>query len=186
MARYTEQIQLDKPEEFVLSVLNNYLHKNGFVMYDLKSESVYRTGERYSDGYRYLKWSYANGVLKLQAWIEGPFGMECNFNGFLHYDRKILYKHSLEKLIAKLQEKPPAYTTSYERSAWLAFATGVLSFITFNPIVCIVFAPISVTLARIGLHSNRAGWAKVGRICAIVSLLTTSIVSFMNLYIQFL
>ncbi len=186
MARYTEQIQLDKPEEFVLSVMNNYLQKNGFIMSDLKSESVYRAGDRYSDGYRYLKWSYVNGVLKLEAWIQGPFGMECNFNGFLHYDRKVLYKHSLEKLIAKMQEKSPTYTASYERCAWLAFATGVLAFICFNPIICIIFAPVSVTLARIGLRSNRAGWAKAGRICAIVSLLTTSIVSFMNLYIQFI
>lgn len=186
MARHIEHIQLDKPDDFVLSVMNNYLQKNGFVMSDLKGESVYRAGDRFSDGYRYLKWSYTEGALKLEAWLRGPFGSECNLKGPLHFDKKVLYRHSLEELIAALQQTAPLHKSNHEIAAISSLIFGVFAFISFHPVLCVIFATIAVTLAKIGLRSGKAGWAKAGRICATVSLLTTSIVCLMNLYIQFI
>ncbi len=186
MARHIEHIHLDKPDDFVLTVMNNYLQKNGFSLSDLKGESVYRTGDRFSEGYRYLKWSYTNGVLNLEAWLRGPFGGECNLNGIIHYDRKVLYKQSLEDLLATLKQTAPVHDTDSERMAVLSLLLGIMAFICFNPVLCVIFAVLSLTLAQIGLHSGRAGWAKAGRICSTVSLLTTSIVCLMNLFVQFL
>lgn len=186
MARYFERIQLDKPDDFVLTVMNNYLQKNGFIVSDLKNETVYRAGNRFWDGYRYLKWSYVNGVLNLEAWLAGPFGLEYNLTGILLYDRKTLYHQSLEDLRASLQQIVPVHSVDNERMAVISLLLGILALIIMNPVFCLIFAILSVTLAEIGLKSNKSGLAKAGRICATVSLLTTSIISLMNLYIQFI
>lgn len=186
MARHIEQIQLDKPDDFVLSVMNTYLQKNGFVVSDLKNESVYRAGHRFTDGYRYLKWSYSEGALKLEAWIRGPFGCECSLKGPVYYDKKVLYKDSLAELLMALKQQINLQPVEHNKSAMLSLLFGILAFAAFNPLLCIVFAPIAITLAEIGLRSRRTAWARGGRICAIVSLLTTSIVCFMNLYLQFI
>lgn len=182
MARHIEHIQLDKSEDFVLSVMNNYLQKNGFTVSEQNGESVYRTGNNYPDGYRYLKWSYANGVLKLEAWMKGLFGKECNLKGLLHYDRKTLYRQSLEDLTAALQQTAPVHSTDSDRMAVLSLLLGILAIIILKPVFCLIFATLSLILAQIGLHSNKAGWAKMGRICAIVSLLTTSIICLMGIF----
>lgn len=186
MARHIENIQLDKSDDFVHSVMNNYLQKNGFILSDLKGESVYRAGDRFSEGYRYLKWSYANGVLKLEAWLKGPFGRESSLKGLLFYDRKTLYKNSLEDLMAALQQTAPVHSTDNERMAVMSLLLGILAFIIMNPVFCVIFATLSITLAQIGLRSNKSGWAKAGRICAIVSLLTTSILCLTNIFAQFI
>ncbi len=186
MARYIEHIHLDKPDDFVLTVMNNYLQKNGFIITDLKNESVYRAGNRFSEGYRNLKWSYVNGVLNLEAWLDGPFGLECNLKGLFLYNRKILYYQSLEDLMAALQQVAPVHSVDNDRMAVISLLLGILAFIIMNPVFCLIFAILSTTLAEVGLKSNKSGLAKAGRICSIVSLLTTSIISLMNLYIQFI
>jgi len=186
MARYIERIQLDKPDDFVLTVMNNYLQKNGFMVSELKNETVYRTGNRLSDGYRYLKWSYVNGVLNLEAWLAGPFGLEYNLKGVLLYDRKTLYHQSLEDLKASLQQIAPVHSVDNERMAVISLLLGILALIILNPIFCLIFAILSATLAEVGLKSNKSGLARAGRICATVSLLTTSVISLINFYIQFI
>jgi len=186
MARHIEHIHLDKPDDFVLSVMNKYLQKNGFSLCDRKGESVYRAGDRYLDGFRYIKWSYIDGTLNLEAWIAGPFDGEWGLKGFVNYSQKQLYKRSLEKLAASLQEIAPVYSNDGRKAALFSFAFGALALVCMNPAFCLVFAPISTSLAQMGLISNLSGWARAGRICAIVSLLTTSIVCLMNLSIQLL
>lgn len=186
MARHIEHIHLDKPDDFVLSVMNNYLQKNGFTLSERKEESVYRAGDHFLDGFRYIKWSYTNGVLNLEAWLAGPFGSEWNLKGYIGYAQKRLYRRSLEQLTAALQQTAPVYSTDGRKAAIFSFVFGVLALICMNPAFCIIFAAVSTSLAQIGLISNLSGWAKAGRICAIVSLLTTSIICLMDLAIQLL
>ena len=186
MARHIEHIHLDKSDEFVLSVMNNYLQKNGFILSDWKGESVYRAGDRFSEGYRYLKWSYVNGVLNLEVWLIGLFGRECSLKGLFLYDRKTLYKHSLEDLMAALQQTAPVHSTDNERMAVLSLLLGILAFLVMHPVFCVILAALSLTLAQIGLKSNKSAWAKIGRICATVSLLTTSIICLMSFCTHFI
>ena len=62
MARYVKDLVLNKPEDFVTFIMNDYLQKNQFVVSEWKGESAYRTGDALIEGYKYLKWSYENGT----------------------------------------------------------------------------------------------------------------------------
>ena len=45
MARYTYDLVLNKPEDFVQFVMNDFLQKNRFEPADYNGEAVYRAGE---------------------------------------------------------------------------------------------------------------------------------------------
>lgn len=55
MARYVREVVLNKPEDFVQFIMNDYLQKNGFVMSDWKGEPAFRAGDPALEGYKYLK-----------------------------------------------------------------------------------------------------------------------------------
>ena len=44
MARYVKDLVLNKPEDFVTFIMNDYLQKNQFVVSEWKGEPAYRTG----------------------------------------------------------------------------------------------------------------------------------------------
>lgn len=107
MARYIQDVTLNKPDDFVYFIMNDYLQKNGFIMSDWKGEPAYRAGDPMLEGYKYLKWSYANGIFHLEAWLKGTFGGEWNLNGFVGCMMKKPYKSNLEQLITVLQQSIP-------------------------------------------------------------------------------
>ena len=74
MARYVKDLVLNKPEDFVTFIMNDYLQKNQFVVSEWKGEPAYRTGDALIEGYKYLKWSYENGTLHLEAWMKSTSG----------------------------------------------------------------------------------------------------------------
>ena len=55
MARYVKNLVLNKPEDFVTFIMNDYLQKNQFVVSEWKGEPAYRTGDALIEGYKYLK-----------------------------------------------------------------------------------------------------------------------------------
>ena len=107
MARYVKELVLNKPDDFVQFMMNDYLRKNSFVMADWKGEPAYRTGDAMMEGYKYLKWYYRNGVFHLEAWLKGTFGGEWNLDGFVGVLQKKPYRESLEQLFAALQQPLP-------------------------------------------------------------------------------
>ena len=82
MARYIKDVTLNKPDDFVAFIMNDYLQKNSFAMSDWKGEPCYRAGDAMMEGFKYLKWNYTGGVLHLEAWLKGNFGKEMNLDGF--------------------------------------------------------------------------------------------------------
>lgn len=60
------------------------------------------------EGYKYLKWSYIDGVFHLEAWLKGTAGGEWDLEGFVGTLQKKPYKNSLEQLFAALQQPIPA------------------------------------------------------------------------------
>ena len=83
MAKYVKELVLNKPDDFVQFIMEDYLRKNSFIMADWKGEPAYRTGDAMMEGYKYLRWYYGNGVFHLEAWMKGTFGGEWNLNGFV-------------------------------------------------------------------------------------------------------
>lgn len=107
MARYVRDIVLNKPDDFVQFIMNDYLQKNQFAMSDWKGEPAYRAGDAMVEGFKYLKWSYNNGVFHLEAWLKGTAGGEWDLEGFVGTLQKKPYKDSLEQLFATLQQPLP-------------------------------------------------------------------------------
>lgn len=107
MARYVKDITLNKPDDFVSFIVNDYLQKNKFEMSDWKGEPAYRAGDGMVEGYKYLKWSYAGGVFHLEAWLKGTAGGEWDLDGVVGALMKKPYKSSLEQLFDVLQQELP-------------------------------------------------------------------------------
>lgn len=107
MARYIQNIELNKPDDFVIFMMNDFIQKHGFTVSDWKGEPAYRAGDFMFEGYKYLKWSYVNGIFHLEAWIRGTFGGEWDLEGFVGCAQKGPYKALLNQLIAALTQPLP-------------------------------------------------------------------------------
>ena len=107
MARYVKDLVLNKPEYFVTFIMNDYLQKNQFVVSEWKGEPAYRTGDALIEGYKYLKWSYENGTLHLEAWMKSTFGKEMGLDGFVGALQKKPYREGLEQLFHVLEQAIP-------------------------------------------------------------------------------
>lgn len=124
MARYIQDVTLNKPDDFVYFIMNDYLQKNGFIMSDWKGEPAYRAGDPMLEGYKYLKWSYTNGIFHLEAWLKGTFGGEWNLDGFVGCMMKKPYKSNLEQLITVLQQSIPQPINTVSDSASQGYPEG--------------------------------------------------------------
>lgn len=193
MARYVQDVVLNKPNDFVFFMMNDWLQKNSFKASNWKGESVYRRGDGFFEGFRYIKYSYANGVIHLEAWLKGPFGGEQGLTGAWGWAIKISYKDSLDKLISLLQQSIPqpvnqnvnpdgtpssapaqnvipVQTVDNKGSATISLIFGILSIVFCWTIFSIIFGCVGIVSYRSGKGSTKAGMAKAGMICSIVGM----------------
>ena len=194
MARFTRDLVLNKPDDFVQFIMNDFLQKNQFEMSDWKGEAAYRAGDAMVEGFKYLKWSYNGGVFHLEAWLKSVGGGEMDLDGFVGTLQKKPYRASLEQLFAALQQPLPAngpqdmnpqgaapqggpqpipvQTVDNSSAATLALVFGIISIILalLFPLGGIILAALGFTRARLGSGSSKAGMAKVGKILCIIGL----------------
>lgn len=199
MARFTRDLVLNKPDDFVQFIMNDFLQKNQFEMSDWKGEAVFRAGDAMVEGFKYLKWTYNGGVFHLEAWLKGMGGGEMDLDGFVGTLQKKPYKDSLEQLFAALQQPLPAngpqdtnpqgaapqggpqpipvQTVDNSGAATLALVFGIISIILalLFPLGGIILAALGFTRARLGSGSSKAGMAKVGKILCIIGLVVAVI-----------
>lgn len=207
MAKYVKELVLNKPEDFVQFIMEDYLRKNSFIMADWKGEPAYRTGDAMMEGYKYLRWYYGNGVFHLEAWMKGTFGGEWNLNGFVGCLQKKPYRESLEQLFAALQQPlpmhqgimpgnpggmpgqqgmpnvVPVHTVDNSGAAAMGLVFGILSivFAFLVPLVSIVLACLGFSRARMGAGSRRSGQAKAGKILCIIGIIAAIVMWGMNI-----
>lgn len=212
MARFTQDVVLNKPDDFVAFMMNDYLAKNGFSMSDWKGEPCYRAGDAAVEGFKYLKWSYSNGVFHLEAWLKGTFGGEWNLDGFVGCLMKRPYKESLMNQIALLQQTLPesinaqpqidpgvaaassgtptpitVQTVDNTKAAQMALVFGIISLVLcWSPIFCVVFMALTFAQARMGQGSSKASLAKAGKICSIVAVCITAVLFILNFAATFM
>lgn len=193
MARYVKDLVLNKPDDFVQFIMNDFLQKNSFVLSDWKGEPAYRTGDAMMEGYKYLKWNYAGGIFHLEAWMKGTFGGEWNLDGFVGTFQKKPYKASLEQLFAALSQpipmnqqaapgQPvpgvvPVHTVDNSNAATMGLVFGIFSliFAFLIPLVSIILACLGYSRARMGAGSRKAGLAKAGKILCIIGIIAAFI-----------
>ena len=199
MARYVSDLVLNKPDDFVRFIMNDFLQKNGFVLSDWKGEPAYRTGDAVMEGYKYLKWNYAGGIFHLEAWMKGTFGGEWNLDGFVGTLQKKPYKESLEQLFATLnqplsmnqqaapgQPMPnvvPVHTVDNSNAATMGLVFGIFSliFAFLIPLVSIILACLGFSRARMGAGSSKAGMAKAGKVLCIIGIVIAVIMWGVNI-----
>lgn len=208
MARYVKELMLNKPDDFVQFIMNDFLRKNSFIMADWKGEPAYRTGDAMMEGYKYLKWYYSNGVFHLEAWMKGTFGGEWDLDGFVGSLQKKPYRESLEQLFAALRQpipmpqgamqgnqsvtvnpgRPyqnfvPVHTVDNSGAATMGLVLGIFSVILgiFIPILGIILACLGFSRARMGAGSSKSGQAKAGKILCIIGILLAIIMWGVNI-----
>lgn len=202
MARFTEDLVLNKPEEFVQFMMNDYLQKNQFTMSKWKkTEDAYRAGDAMMEGYKYLKWSYANGILHIEAWLRGTFGGEWGLTGFVGCAMKQPYKKSLEQLFELLKQDIPqgqdmqgnpngrqviqVQTVDNHKAATMALVFGLLSLgFCWIPLFGIIFACLGFSQARQGSGSSKAGLATAGKVLSIIGMIFAIILWAMNIMLS--
>ena len=192
---------LNKPDDFVQFMMNDFLQKNSFVMSNWKGEPAYRTGDAMMEGYKYLKWNYSGGIFHLEAWMKGTFGGEWNLDGFVGTLQKKPYKASLEQLFAALnqpipmnqtgvpeQMSPmpnvvPVQTVDNSSAATMGLVFGIFSliFAFLIPLVSILLACLGFSRARMGAGSSKAGLAKAGKILCIIGIIAAIVMWGLNI-----
>lgn len=204
MARYVKDIVLNKPEDFVNFIMQDYLRKNQFVMSEWKGEPAWRAGDGVVEGFKYLKWSYFNGMFHLEAWLRGTAGGEMGLDGVVGVLMKKPYRESLEQLFVVLQQElqtPPqgqqsqagqqpqpiyVQTTDNTKAATGSLIFGVLSVILcIIPIAAIILGVLAVSRARMGMGSSQAGKAKAGRVLGIIGICLGILLWVLNILLIF-
>ena len=195
MARYIQDIILNKPDNFVFYTMNDFFLQTGFVLTDCRGEQIYFSGNPDQEGCRCLKWSYTNGVLHLEAWLKGQTeGDEWNLDGLEYGAQKASYKQLLEQLLAVLQRPVPqqsvynntsvtpvnASISAQEKTqsnyAVVSMILGIISLVSIvGPAISIPLGIVAIILSKEGRKSSQASLANVGRICGIIGLIGTSL-----------
>lgn len=213
MARFTQDLVLNKPDDFVNFIMNDYLTKHGFAISNWKGEQVYRAGDGFVEGYKYLKWSYNGGVFHLEAWLKGSFGKEMNLDGFVGVVAKKPYKSNLMMLFEALQQpltqqatpggpvpqpgqpQPgsapnpiPVKTVDNYQAAMIALIPGILSIVAglIIPLLGVILACVGFSMARMGLGSSKASAAKAAKICSIIGIVISAGMWLLNIILSVL
>jgi hypothetical protein len=198
MARYVRELVLNKPDDFVSFMMNDYLQKNKFSMSDWKGEPAYRAGDAMMEGYKYLKWSYSNGTLHVEAWLKGNFGKEMGLTGFVATLQKKPFRDSLEQLYSALQQDIsqtqgsggaiPVQTVDNSSAATMALVFGIISVIIsfIWPLGAIIVAVLGYSRARMGSGSSKAGMAKAGQILSIIGVVIALVMWILSIILLFL
>lgn len=209
MARYTQDVVLNKPDDFVLFMMNDYLQKESFSQSDWKGTPAYRRGDGFIEGFRYLTWNYNNGVLHLEAWLKGPLGGEQDLSGFWGWAVKAAYRSSLEDLIKLMHQEIPqptaasgtapdnatpvqnvvtVQTSNNTKAATLALILGIVSIVAscFIPLIGLVCGFFAIISYRSGKGSTSAGQAKAGRVCGIIGICLAGVMYVLNIVLTVL
>lgn len=205
MARYIQDIYLNKPDNFVFYTMNDFFLKTGFVLTDWRGEQIYFAGNPNQEGCKCLKWSYTNGMFHLEAWIKGRIeGDEWDLNGSEYGPQKAIFRQNLEQLFRVLQgsvsqlpasntpispinSSIPSQDKDYSNFAVISFVFGILSIVMiFAPLFSIVMGIAGIVLSKDGCKSSQATLAKAGRICSIIGIIGSSLyILFIILYFFF-
>ncbi len=196
MGRYVRDVVLNKPDDFVGFIMNDYLQKNQFAMSDWKGEPAYRAGDAMLEGYKFLKWSYQNGVLHLEAWLKSAGGKEMDLDGFVATVQKKPYKDSLEELFRVLQQDVPqgqgtqpipVRTVDNSSAAIWGFICGLISivFAFFIPLLGLILSAVGASRARMGSGSSRSGMAKAGKVMSIIGAVASIAIWILNIIVAF-
>ena len=187
MARWIRDEVLNQPTDFVDFLMNDYLTKNGFLRVTRKGEQVWKEGDGFLTMARFLKYSYENGMLHLEAGT-GAF-RENAMTGFVGSLPKKFYRESLEELIRLLHQPIPqggmgdqgqpivVQVPDHAGPAVPALICSILGIVTglLIPIIGLIFSGVGMSMGQRARNSSKYSMAKtaviLGTIGMVLSLL---------------
>ncbi len=206
MSRYIREVVINKPDDFVQNIMNDFLTKHGFTLEQFKGQQVYRAGGGMIEIPKFLVWGYQNGVFHIEAWtrtlwLPGVYGGENDLSGFSGAVPKSAYKNDIEQLIGLLfqsidQGQPnPAmagqgmpqqtvYVKGVDMSRYatmsLVFSLiGILGFCM--PIIGVVFGALGIAYGKKGQTSEKKGMATAGFVIGIIVVVISVIMWILNI-----
>jgi len=110
VSRFRKEVVLNKPEDFVNFIIKDFMEKEGFKYTVYNGENVWQLGHGWVASPQFIKTTYVNGVLTLEAWIKfawlpGVYSGEMDLEGFFGALVKSALKEKINSLI-KLLEQP--------------------------------------------------------------------------------
>ena len=111
--RFVEDLIINKPDDFVSFMMNDFLVKNGYAQKQVNGEWVWQDGIGMVSAPKFLKYSYQNGVIHLEAWLKtawlpGVYGKDMDFTGAVGALIKQSYKKEIDNLIMLLNQPLPS------------------------------------------------------------------------------
>ena len=194
--RYVREEQINKPEDFVIFIMNDYLSKNGFIQKQVKGEWVWQEGVGMLTVPKFLKYSYENGVLHLEAWIKtawlpGVYGKDMNLDGAVAAVPKQSYKKELQSLVDILYQPIPENNTygidengnainspitvqcfDTKNKAITGFICSLVAFVAMflNVYLGIILACFGIVNSKKGMTSTKKGLATAGFVLGIIAI----------------
>lgn len=112
MSRYIREVKIDKPNDFVNFMINDFITKHGFKLVEFKGQMVYRAGGGWFEMPKFMLWGYQNGIFHMEAWTRtmwfpGVYGKENDLSGFYGALPKESYKKDVEQFLALLFQPLP-------------------------------------------------------------------------------
>ena len=103
---FKRSFSLEKSEEEVRAIMDEYLEKNHFTVSQKYGSQTYRSEKAHMFGFNYLKWKCQDGTFSLEAWVYGTLNIDWNMNAVAGFGYAIInpYKRSLIELIKKLKK----------------------------------------------------------------------------------
>lgn len=191
------QVILNKPDEIICSVMQDYLQKNNFVFIQKDYEAYWRGGEVFFSNYKCLFWSYDKGELTINAWVtnigSGKKDLTSNITGKS-------FKKSLENLIEYLKNLPDSEDSSLanplnnnssaaptqenttqtlppledprRNAADIALILGIIGIVLslFTPLIAFFFAIAALIQAGKCSNSPYKERAKAANICGLITI----------------
>lgn len=204
MARYIRDEQINKPDDFVQFMMNDFLTKNGFTQKEKKGEIVWQAGVGWMSPPKFIKYSYSNGMIHIEAWMKtawlpGVYTGENAMTGFVAAVPKSAYKKDIEELISLLYQPLPSDNNwsgqgagqpgqpimvrgiDHSRYATLALVFSLVSFVgIFVPIVGVIFGCMGIGYGNKSRTSSKKGMATAAFVLGIIGLVLSIIIWILN------
>ena len=197
MSRYIADYTINKPDDLIKFIAEDFLTKEGFRQTVYKGETVWKKGV---------------GAVSAPHWIKS-FG-EHGVTGFYGALPKSELNSRVQTLVRLLSQEVPATQTpsptgepaadSFAKTpptpapvpvavhnptnkATISIITGILSILTslFIPLIGVILGIIAISTGRVGKQSTAKGLASAGFVTGIIGLVISAAIWILNFVLSF-
>lgn len=207
MSRYVADYTINKPDDMIQFIAEDFLTKEGFTKTTYKGEEVWKKGVGAVTAPQFIKLQYGQGQVHLEAWIK-YFG-EQGLTGFFCAVPKSTLNSRVQSLVQLLtqnvdasanvqaadgtgaipaaQAVVPVAVHNPTSKATVSIVTGILSIIgaLYIPLVGIILGIVGISTGKIGRQSTAKGLATAGFVTGIIGLVLGVIIWVLNFVVSF-